>query len=159
MQDSLLSDYTIPHSFCSICKPKFRDYEIPSVFQAVSFPWPFPVTEHTPQELRAQQTRHTLCTPTYFLGILDVLEVDEREPSGTPRLLIVHDGNVGNGPILGENLSQVSFCSVQTQPKHSETAVWVRICLKEGTQADVRMKPGLFAVQGVSQVVTVRASR
>lgn len=100
----------------------------------MNFPWVYPVTEHTPQELRAQETWPTLCTPTYFLGILDVLKVDEGEPSGTPWLLIVHNGNVGNGAILGENLSQVSFCSVQTQPKHSKTTVWIRICLKEGTQ-------------------------
>lgn len=129
-----LGDYSIPNSFCSTSKPKFHDYEILSIFQAMSFPWLYPVTEHTPQELRAQQTWPTLCTPTYFLGILDVLEVDEGEPSGAPRLLVVHDGNVCNGPILGENLSQISFCSVQTQPKHSETTVWIRICLKERTQ-------------------------
>lgn len=92
------------------------------------------MTEHTPQELRAQQTWPIPCTPTYLLGILDVLEVDEGEASGAPRLLVVHDGHVGDGAILGEHLPQVPFCSVQTQPKHSQTTVWIRICLKEGTQ-------------------------
>lgn len=109
------------------------------------FSWLYPVTKHTPQELRAQQTRPTRCTPTYLLGILDVLEVDEGKPSGAPRLLIIHDGNVGNGPILGENLSQVSFCSVQTQPKHSQTTVWIRICLKERTEI---LRSNLVYLQG-----------
>lgn len=106
-------------------------YTILKVKQQAS-PELYPVTEYTSQQLRTQQMCHIFCTPTYFLSILNIFEVHKCKSSWTPRLLIIHNGNISNWTILGENFSQISFCGVQTQSKHAKTTIWVRICLKKG---------------------------
>lgn len=64
-----------------------------------------------------------------FLGIIYALKINKGKSSGAPRLLVIHDSHVGNGPVLRKNFSEISLCGVQAQTKYSKTAVGVRVCL------------------------------
>lgn len=115
------------------------------------FPRLHPGIEHTFLQLKTQQTSHTVdATATYFLSILNVFKVHKCKSPWTSRLLIVHNGNISNWTILGENFPQISFCGVQAQPKHTKTTIWIRICLKE--ERGIRIKTSVFTTPGIAQV-------
>lgn len=65
----------------------------------------------------------------YLFCVICVLKVDKGKAPGAPRLLVVYDTDICKGAILGEDFPQIPLCGVQTQAKHSQTAVWVWISL------------------------------
>lgn len=68
----------------------------------------------------------------HLLGIFSVLEVDEGEAPGAAGLLVVDDADITDGAVFGEHLPQVPLRGVQTEPKHTQAAVGIWICLQSG---------------------------
>ena len=67
---------------------------------------------------------------SYLFSIIGVLEVNESEAPGAPRLLVVHNRDVGQGAVFREDFPQISLCGVQAQAEYSNTTVWVWISLQ-----------------------------
>lgn len=56
---------------------------------------------------------HAICTLFSLFGIFSVLKVNKSETPGASRLLIIHNGDVTQRAVFGEDLPQVPLCGVQ----------------------------------------------
>lgn len=68
-----------------------------------------------------------------LFSVIFVLEVNESEAPGAPRLLVVHNGDVRQRAVFREDFPQIPLCGVQAQAKHTQATVWIWI----STVADV----------------------
>lgn len=65
----------------------------------------------------------------YLSGILIVLKVDKGKAPGATRLLVIDDVDVSQRTVLGEHLPKIPLRGVQTQAKHAEAVVRIRVGL------------------------------
>lgn len=66
----------------------------------------------------------------YLFGIICVLEIHKSKAPGAPRLLVIHNGNILQGAVFGEDVPQIPLCGVQAQAKDSQAAIRIWISLQ-----------------------------
>lgn len=74
---------------------------------------------------------HHIPSLSHLLSVVSGFEVDEGEPSWAAGLLVVDDADICKGAVLGEDFSQISLCGVETQAKHTQARVGIRIRLEK----------------------------
>lgn len=79
---------------------------------------------------------HPDCTPVQLhaigsllrlFGIICVLEIHKSKAPGAPRLLVIHNGDILQGAVFGEDVPQIPLCGVQAQAKDSQAAIRIWI--------------------------------
>lgn len=93
----------------------------------------------------------------YLFWVLTVFKVDKGKASWASRLLVIHNVDVTQRAIFGENFPEIPLSGVQTQSKHTQTVVWIWVGLRS-MRRDVKTQinnkiPNLWNIKR-SEVVT-----
>lgn len=82
----------------------------------------------TPNDSPIKKSENFFCSN--LLWVLAVFKVDEGKASWPPRLLVIDNVDIAQRAIFGENISEIPLSGVQTQSKHTQTVIGVRVCLR-----------------------------
>lgn len=66
----------------------------------------------------------------YLFWVLTVFKVDKGKASWASWLLVIHNVDITQRAIFGENFPEIPLSGVQTQSKHTQTVVWIWVGLR-----------------------------